>query len=176
MLNDDQGPHDWEMKDEVPPERLQKKWEREEASGSGTVVCPSCKKETPAVPILINRSKAEIGAVQTAILEKKRKVWTENLTCIFCGTGLDFKNDGGSPREFSKASKTPWYARTVTLVVSFLAVGPFALPLVWFNPVYSRRKKIIVTVIVLVLTFVLVAVFLRAVGNLVDYYKQAGIF
>ena len=61
-------------------------------------------------------------------------------------------------------------------MVSFLAVGPFALPLVWFNPVYSRRKKIIVTVIVLVLTFVLVAVFLRAVGNLVDYYKQAGIF
>ena len=74
------------------------------------------------------------------------------------------------------APKTPWYAKPVTLVISFLTVGPFALPLVWFNPVYSRRKKIVVTVIVLVLTYALVHVFLRAVGTIFDYYKQAGLF
>ncbi len=63
-----------------------------------------------------------------------------------------------------------------TLVISFLTVGPFALPLVWCNPVFSRRKKIIVTVIVLVLTYALVAVFLHAAKTILDYYKQAGIF
>jgi len=57
MLNDDEGPHDWEIQDEEPPEQLKKKWEQEEAEDPRTVVCPSCKKETPA----------------------------ENLTCIFCG-------------------------------------------------------------------------------------------
>ena len=74
------------------------------------------------------------------------------------------------------APKIPWYAKTLTLVISFLTVGPFALPLVWFNPVYSRRKKIIVTVIVLAVTAGLVAVFIHSVKTLVDYYKQAGIF
>lgn len=60
LLDDDEGPSEWEIKDEEPPPRLQKKWEQEEASGAGTVICPSCKKETPA----------------------------GNLTCIFCGAAL----------------------------------------------------------------------------------------
>ena len=60
MLNDDEGPSDWEIKDEDPPERLQRKWEQEESTGPRRVLCPSCKKETPS----------------------------ENLTCIFCGKEL----------------------------------------------------------------------------------------
>ncbi len=72
--------------------------------------------------------------------------------------------------------KTPWYAKTASLVISFLTVGPFALPLVWFNPAFSRRKKIIVTVIVLAVTYVLVAAFLHAVKIIWDSYKQVGIF
>ena len=51
----DEGPKDWEWKEEEPPEALKKKWEQEEAS-SQKVICPSCAKETPA----------------------------ENLTCVFC--------------------------------------------------------------------------------------------
>lgn len=57
LFHEDEGPNDWEIKDEEPPERLQKKWEQAEVSDSRRGVCPSCKKETPA----------------------------ENLTCIFCG-------------------------------------------------------------------------------------------
>ena len=48
ILNDDEGPKDWEMKDEEPPEHLREKWEKEEAVDSPKAVCPSCKKETPA--------------------------------------------------------------------------------------------------------------------------------
>ena len=54
---DDEDPHDWEIRDEEPPERLQKKWEKEEAIAPRNIVCPSCKKE----------------------------VSSQNLTCIFCG-------------------------------------------------------------------------------------------
>ncbi len=72
--------------------------------------------------------------------------------------------------------KTPWYAKTGVLVLSFLTVGPFALPLVWFNPAFSRRKKIIITVIVLAITYVLGTVFLRAAKTIYDAYKQVGIF
>ena len=60
MFRDDEGPKDWEIKDEEPPEKLQQKWEKEEALGPRAVVCPSCKKETS----------------------------TRNLTCIFCGATI----------------------------------------------------------------------------------------
>ena len=46
--DEDEGPKDWEIKDEEPPERLQKKWERDEAPDAQPVVCPSCGKESPA--------------------------------------------------------------------------------------------------------------------------------
>jgi hypothetical protein len=67
---EEEGPKDWEVRDEEAPERLQKKWEQEEARGPRRTVCPSCKKETS----------------------------TENLTCIFCGTDLDFKDEGDQCR------------------------------------------------------------------------------
>jgi hypothetical protein len=72
--------------------------------------------------------------------------------------------------------KTPWYAKSSILVLSFLTVGPFALPLVWFNPAFSMRKKIIVTLIVLTLTWFAATAFLRAAKTILDYYKQVGIF
>lgn len=60
MLGDDEGPKDWEIEDEEPPEQLRKKWEREEAEDFKKVVCPSCKKETSSA----------------------------NSACIFCGSTL----------------------------------------------------------------------------------------
>jgi hypothetical protein len=75
-----------------------------------------------------------------------------------------------------EAPKTRGFGKTAILILSFLTVGPFALPLVWFNSAYTRRTKIIVTVIVLTLTFVLVAAFLNAARMIYGYYKDAGIF
>ena len=60
LSTDDEGSKDWEIKDEEPPARLQKKWERDEAPGAPSVVCPSCGKETSSA----------------------------NLACIFCGTTI----------------------------------------------------------------------------------------
>jgi hypothetical protein len=95
------------------------------------------------------------------------EIQVEAIKCRFCNEFLE---------ERPQAPKTPWYAKPGILVISFLTVGPFALPLVWFHPVYSRRKKTIITVIVLVLTWILASVFLRAAGTIFDYYKQVGIF
>ena len=60
MFDHDESPKDWEMKDEEPPEKLRKKWEKEETAIPRTVICPSCKKETSA----------------------------GNLTCLFCGAEI----------------------------------------------------------------------------------------
>lgn len=59
MRSDDEL-KDWEIREEEPPERLKKKWEKEDLSGPRFLVCPACKKE----------------------------VSSENLTCIFCGALL----------------------------------------------------------------------------------------
>ncbi len=39
---------DWEEQDEIPPEKLQKQWEKEEYEEKPAVPCPSCHKRLPA--------------------------------------------------------------------------------------------------------------------------------
>ncbi len=48
MIHDEEDPKDWEGRDEVPPEKLQKKWDRDEYEEKPAVECPSCKKRVPA--------------------------------------------------------------------------------------------------------------------------------
>ncbi len=64
-----------------------------------------------------------------------------------------------------------WYFKTWSLIVSFFFVGPFMLPLVWVNPSFSKKKKIIVSVAVVILTFLLTAVFLKSLKSLNNYYQ-----
>ena len=130
--------------------------------------CPFC-----AVPIPINRSKAEIGAVQVSDKKKEIKTRTEEIQdeaikCKHCNEFLE------APP--SAKPKTPWYAKTSVLVFSFLALGPLALPLVWFHPFYSLRKKTLLTVVVLALTYALSVFFYRTAATLLSYYKEAGLF
>ena len=45
-----------------------------------------------------------------------------------------------------------WYHRPVTIVIAILAVGPFALPLIWMSPALKRWHKVVVTIAVLAIT------------------------
>lgn len=65
----------------------------------------------------------------------------------------------------------PWYFRTTTVVIAHLCVLGLALPLVWFNPYYSPRKKIITTIIVGAVTWIAVAQFVQSLQILDEYYK-----
>lgn len=51
--------------------------------------------------------------------------------------------------------KPRWYQRTESILIAILFIGPFALPMVWANPRYSRTKKIVATAAVIALTLVL---------------------
>ena len=64
-----------------------------------------------------------------------------------------------------------WYFKTNWIVVAFLSVGPLALPLVWFHPTYSRNKKIIVTIIIIVLSYLLGVWVTNSLRSISKYYE-----
>ena len=63
------------------------------------------------------------------------------IKCRFCNEFLD-----------GSGSEVKWYFSTTTVIIAFLFVGPFALPLVWLHPRYKMATKIIVTIVVTGLT------------------------
>ncbi|MFH1063246.1 MAG: zinc ribbon domain-containing protein [Candidatus Omnitrophota bacterium] len=72
--------------------------------------------------------------------------------------------------EFFKKLKK-WYFQPFGMIFMFIAIGPFALPLVWMNPDLNKEKKIIITLIVGVLFYLLGVVVAHSVKNLMDYYN-----
>ncbi|RPJ10885.1 MAG: hypothetical protein EHM36_02575 [Deltaproteobacteria bacterium] len=58
--------------------------------------------------------------------------------------------------------KVKWYLRPGSVLVSlFFVLGPFGLPLLYRSPAFSRKLKVLLTVIVVVYTFYLVFVSLE---------------
>ena len=69
-----------------------------------------------------------------------------------------------------KAEKARWYHSPTAVIIGFLCIGPFILPAIWSNPQMTRTRKIVYTVIILVITFYLVKLTLFSLGSLKDYY------
>ncbi|MDP3041729.1 MAG: hypothetical protein Q8N62_03225 [Candidatus Omnitrophota bacterium] len=64
-----------------------------------------------------------------------------------------------------------WYFKTWPLVASFLCIGPFMLPLVWTNPRFSKKSKIIITIAVAVITIVMVEFLIASLKTTASYYQ-----
>ncbi|MBF0620220.1 MAG: zinc ribbon domain-containing protein [Candidatus Omnitrophica bacterium] len=76
----------------------------------------------------------------------------------------------GRAQSEAQASR-PWYFRTPTVIGMILCLLALALPLVWWNPYYSRKTKIIVTVIVVVVTYLTWVATAQTLKMLQEYYK-----
>lgn len=87
------------------------------------------------------------------------EIQDDAIKCKHCGEFLEEK-----PKE-------KWYFKTSTLVVAFLCAGPFALPLVWFHPRYSLNKKIVITIIVIILSYLLGFLVTRSLKSIFEYYQ-----
>jgi len=84
----------------------------------------------------------------------------EAVKCRFCGEFL------------VKKTQDKWYFGISFLIISFLCVGPLMLPLIWFNPGLSRDKKIIISVVVIVISVILGAVLVNSIKSISKYYNQ----
>ncbi|MDD5566378.1 MAG: hypothetical protein PHG31_05775 [Candidatus Omnitrophica bacterium] len=54
----------------------------------------------------------------------------------------------------------------------FLSIGPFALPLLWLNPRFSKRSKAAITVIVIIATIVLGIAVVNSIKSISNYYQE----
>ncbi len=91
------------------------------------------------------------------------EIQDDALKCKHCGEFLN-KAPG--------QSKGKWYQSSASIVVSFLCIGPLALPLVWFNPRFNRVTKIVITVLMLAVTYALSVFLVQSVQKIMEQYKQ----
>lgn len=72
----------------------------------------------------------------------------------------------------NESEKIPWYFKNSVMVIVLLSVGPLALPLIWFHPKMTSNKKILWTVVILVLTYFLVVTTIESFKKLSETYQE----
>lgn len=68
--------------------------------------------------------------------------------------------------------KDKWYFTTYILVIAFVCVGPLAIFLACLNPNYSIKKKIVISMIMIILSILLGVVFTASVKSILNYYNE----
>ena len=87
------------------------------------------------------------------------EIQDEAIKCKHCASMLEKRPQG------------KWYFKTPALIFALLSIGPLALPLLWFNPRFSNRSKIIISSVVIIFSFYLGIVFVKAVNSIRTYYQ-----
>ena len=91
----------------------------------------------------------------------------EAVKCRYCGEFLE----GNVPKK-TDGSKPPWYFKTSSLVVGFICVGPLMMPMVWFHPKFTKLKKIILTVVIIIISVVLFQVTKKSLVSINEQYQE----
>jgi uncharacterized membrane protein YvbJ len=89
------------------------------------------------------------------------------IKCKHCGEFLDVSR---KPR--TAGEQRAWYFRTTFIVLALLSVGPLALPLIWWRPGISRSWKIVLTIAILLLTWVLWLGTIKSIHVLEEYFRM----
>lgn len=105
------------------------------------------------------------------------EIQAEAVKCRFCGEWLNQPDGTAAPPAATlrrRGEKPKWYSSTYVIVIAILCVGPFALPLVWFNPRYKITIKAAVTAVVIVFTILLSMLMSHMYSSLMGQIKALG--
>ena len=94
------------------------------------------------------------------------EIQEEAIKCRFCGEFLD-----GRTERALQEKKSDWYFKASTLIVGFCLVGPFIIPLIWFHPQYSKKKKILLIVACLAVTVIVYKSVQNSLASIDSYYE-----
>jgi len=94
------------------------------------------------------------------------EIQEEAIKCKHCGEFLDEK----AVAELAGRGKIPWYFGTSCIVVAVGCLGPLALPLLWWRPNTSRKWKVILTVVILAISWFAYLAMQWATETLMEYY------
>ena len=75
-------------------------------------------------------------------------------------------------KDTEKKTNDKWYFKNWVLVVGFLCVGPLTLPLVWFNPRFNQKTKIVISVVIVIITYFLTILMYKSIKVIFSYYEQ----
>jgi hypothetical protein len=88
------------------------------------------------------------------------------IKCKHCGELLD----GSTPARLTE-KKVLWYFRKSFIIFVICAVGPLALPLIWWRPQTTQVWKIGLTIGILLPSWFLFQATLESLRTLKEYYK-----
>ena len=88
------------------------------------------------------------------------------IKCKHCGEFINASSRTSQSKNYLK-----WYFRKSFIIIALGSVGPLALPLIWWRPDTSRRWKVGLTIVVLVLSWILFVSSLESIREIREYYK-----
>lgn len=94
------------------------------------------------------------------------EIQDDAIKCKHCGEFLDASYHPRFAEE-----KIQWYFRKSVIILAVGCVGPLALPLIWWRPQTTLAWKIVLTIGILVLSWILFQVTMESIRTLEEYYK-----
>lgn len=65
-----------------------------------------------------------------------------------------------------------WYLKPLAILVAILAVGPFAIPLVWMCPSFKKWHKVLITILVIFVTVAAIKESLKIYNALMNQIRD----
>lgn len=98
----------------------------------------------------------------------------EAIKCRYCNEFL--ADQRPVPAGEPAAAKKKWHQSNGALLLAFLTVGPFAIPLVWTNRRYTLAVKVILTAVMLGVTIGLCIAIYHVITNTLQQIKDLGLY